>query len=702
MAQPSADVPVSLQNAGSGPGHFSRPFPRGVAANVPGLPRVDDAVNVAVFAPELEAVDVWFTDPFGELTRAKLFDKTDGVHHGVVEGLRPGARYAFWEHDVEHPENGQLLVDPYARALEEHDDGTFWGVFVAERDFDWGSVTRPHVPWRDTVIYEAHVKGQTMLHPDVPEDLRGTYAGFAHPAMIEHLKSIGVTTVELLPIHFHIDEPHLQEMGLPNYWGYNTLGYFAPHQAYATAAAQAAGPQAVQDELKGMIKLLHAAGIEVVLDVVFNHTAEGGQNQQALSWRGLADRHYYRHSEDGSYFDTTGCGNTLDFNEPAVIRLAMDSLRYWVDEFHIDGFRFDLAVSLGRDTDNHFKASHPFFSAIAASETLTGVKMIAEPWDVSMGGWQTGHFPRGFADWNDKFRDTVREFWVADHGRLLAGEQGASVARLAGALAGSRELFASSGRGALASVNLVTAHDGFTLRDLVSYDRKHNEDNGEENRDGHSHNNSFNHGVEGQTGDQDINVERLKTASNVMATLAISLGVPMITAGDEMGKTQEGNNNAYCQDNPMSWLHWNLTEHQRSMLRTTRDLFRIRKEFLSDQPYSYPAHDDAGFLLWFNSNGDPLQQDEWTNPDTRLMQMLIGSPSSELDGLAIFNGGLEPVEVCLPQGEVMAEFIGRDPERARFELRYSTDPDSLAQQGVVRPAGGKHTVAPNSVSVFRA
>ncbi|GAB3652828.1 glycogen debranching protein GlgX [Zhihengliuella somnathii] len=702
MAQPSADVPASLHAAGSGSRHYSRPFPRGVAAQAPGTVQADDAVNVAVFAPELEAVDVWFTDPQGQLTHAKLFDKTDGVHHGRVEGLRPGAHYAFWAHGAERPETGQLLVDPYARAIEEHDDGTYWGVFIGTPDFDWGGVQRPHVPWRDTVIYEAHVKGLTKLHPEIPEHLRGTYAGLAHPVMIEHLQSIGVTTVQLLPVHFHTDEGHLQERGLPNYWGYNTLGFFAPQPTYATAESQAAGPHAVINEFKGMVKLLHEAGLEVVLDVVYNHTAEGGQDEPALSWRGLADRHYYRHTDEGHYFDTTGCGNTLDFNEPAVIRMAVDSLRYWVEEFQIDGFRFDLAVSLGRGADGHFSATHPFFAAIAASETLTGVKMIAEPWDVSMGGWQTGNFPPGFADWNDKYRDTVREFWVADRGRLEAGQQGSSVANLAGALAGSRELFAPSGRGALSSINLVTAHDGFTLRDLVSYDRKHNEDNGEENRDGHNHNNSYNHGVEGQTGDGEINAARLKTASNVMATLAISLGVPMIAAGDEMGKTQEGNNNAYCQDNEKSWLHWNLTEDQRAMLATTRALFRIRNEYLANQPYTYPAHDDSGFLLWFNHNGDPLQQDEWINPDTRMMQLLIGTPGSDLDGLIIFNGTLEPVEATLPHGDVVTEFLGTQEDRTRYELRYSTDPGDLRGQGVLRAAGESHTVAPNSVAIFRA
>ncbi|WP_309080833.1 glycogen debranching protein GlgX [Zhihengliuella sp.] len=696
MTEP-LNVPASLE----GRGHPSRPFPRGVHDDVAGIADVADTVNVSVFAPELGGVDVWFTVPGGELAPATLTELTDGAHHGAVEGLRPGARYAFWAHGAERPESGQLLVDPYARAIEQDDDGNYWGVYVPDAGFDWGEIRRPHIPWRDTVIYEAHVKGLTMLHPELPEELRGTYAGLAHPAMIGYLRELGVTAVELLPLHFHIDEPHLRELGLPNYWGYNTLGYFAPHQDYATAAARAAGPAAVRDELKGMVKHLHAAGIEVILDVVYNHTAEGGPAEPALSWRGLADHHYYRHTADGHYLDTTGCGNTLDFTEPAVIRMAMDSLRYWVEEFQVDGFRFDLAATLGRDGNNAFTPEHPFFAAIAASETLTGVKMIAEPWDVGPGGWQTGRFPRGFADWNDKFRDTVRTFWAADHGRLAAGEHGSSVASLATVLAGSRDLFAPSGRGALASVNFVTAHDGFTLRDVVSYDRKHNEDNGEENRDGTSDNHSYNHGVEGQTGDAGINHERLKTASNMMATLLLSLGVPMITAGDERGKTQTGNNNAYCQDNPMSWLHWDLTADQQAMLGITRALVRIRREFLANQPYTYPAHDDSGFLLWFNTAGEPLQEEEWVDPGTRVMQLLIGSPEGRLDGLVVFNGTLEPVELTLPHGEELREFIGRDEDDLRFDLRFSTDPDDRPRRGTVLGAGAAHTVAANSVAVFR-
>jgi glycogen operon protein len=698
MAQPIEEAPLRFRRD---EGHSSRAFPLGIAEVAPGLRHEPDVVNVAVYAPGLESVDIWYSNPEGRLVSAPLFDLTDGVHHGRVEGLRPGAKYALWARGDELPDHGQLLVDPYARAVEEDEEGVYWGIHVGS-GFDWGQDVRPHVPWRDTVVYEAHVKGQTMLHPGIPESLRGTYAGFAHPVMIEHLRSLGVTTVELLPIHFHVDEPHLQELGLPNYWGYNTLGFFAPHGEYATAQARAAGPQAVQDELKGMIKLLHAAGIEVVLDVVFNHTAEGGKDQRTLSWRGLGDEYYYRHDIEGNYFDTTGCGNTLNFNEPAVVRMAMDSLRLWVEEYHVDGFRFDLAVALGRDVNNHFTAQHPFFVAVGADKALTGVKMIAEPWDVSMGGWQTGRFPRGFADWNDRYRDTVRDFWIADRASLEAGQQASSVARLAGVLAGSRELFAPSGRGPLASVNFVTAHDGFTLRDLVSYDRKHNEDNGEENRDGQNHNRSFNHGVEGATGDEAITAARLQTASNAMATLMLSLGVPMITAGDEIGKTQEGNNNAYCQDNELAWLDWTLTEDQRSMLSTTKALSRIRREFMAGQPYTYPSRENSAYLLWFDEHGQPMPLDSWSNPDQRLVQLLMGSPAGHLDGLVVFNGSLEPRQIHMPEEASLRDFSAKEPGPATFQLRYSTSPQARRRQGAVLKAGELERVEGYSVTVYRA
>ncbi|GAA3679126.1 glycogen debranching protein GlgX [Arthrobacter ginkgonis] len=698
MAPTAGDLPARLQGV---KGYLSRPFPFGVSAQAPGAPGLPDTVNVAVYAPGLQEMDIWFVDPFGRLLSVPLFDETYNIFHATIEQLRPGARYAFWERGAELPQDGQLLLDPWGRAIEQDDAGVYWSVYV-ESDFDWGDDVRPHVPWRDTVIYETHVKGQTMLHPDIPEELRGTYAGLAHPVMVKHLQDIGVTAVELLPIHFHLDEPHLQELGLPNYWGYNTLGFFAPHTGYATAAAQAAGPKAVQDEIKGMVKALHSAGIEVLMDVVFNHTAEGGRGQQAYSWRGLGDTQYYRHDADGRYFDTTGCGNTLDFNQPTVVRMALDSLRHWVEDYHIDGFRFDLAVALSRDTHNHFNPQHPFLVALTSDSVLTGTKLIAEPWDVSMGGWQTGRFPQPFHDWNDHFRDIVREFWVSDHGSLLAGGQGSSVARLASCLAGSRDLFAPSGRGALSSINFITAHDGFTLRDLVSYDRKHNEDNGEDNRDGHSHNRSYNHGLEGATADEELMARRRQTASNVMATLLLSLGVPMLTAGDELGKTQEGNNNAYCQDNYRTWLDWTLSEDQRAMLKNTKALMRLRKEFMAGQPHTFPTQDASSYMHWFNADGVPMRREEWTRPETRLVQMLLGSPEGKIDGLAVFNGGTEPVRIRMPDPDILRALRPQDRQGTTFKLQFSTAEGSLRRRGAALKAGEPELIEAHSVTVYRA
>ena len=455
--------------------------------------------NVACYAPGVASLDIVYIAPGGDWRVQSLPNLTHGVHHGIVDGLPYGSRYGFRPSAVEQSlpvdvptkdvddDGGQpLLLDPYGRAVDQR-DGFLTSVRMAG-DFDWGNDERLQLEWRDTIIYEAHVRGQSMLHPDVPEELRGTYAGMAHPAIVEHLKSLGVTSVQLLPVHFHLDEPHLQDLGLTNYWGYNTAAFFAPHPGYATRAAQEAGPQAVQDEFKGMVKLLHAAGLEVILDVVYNHTAEGGPDGETLSFRGLGESTYYRTDGNGKYVDTTGCGNSLNFAEPRVVQMVLDSLRYWVDEFHIDGFRFDLAVTLCRNAANEFDPRHPFLVAIAADPVLSGVKLIAEPWDVGYGGWQTGRFPGGWVDWNDHFRDAVRSFWLADRAAIEAGGSGGPVAKLADVLSGSAALFAPSGRSRLASVNLITAHDGFTLNDLVSYDRKHNEDNGEQNRDGHGDN----------------------------------------------------------------------------------------------------------------------------------------------------------------------------------------------------------------------
>ncbi|MGP5226960.1 glycogen debranching protein GlgX [Arthrobacter rhombi] len=670
------------------------------AVPVPGAEAVDDSVNVAVFAPDLESVDIHYTDPSGQLVVTVLTGHTGQTHHGLVKALRPGASYAFWAHGADLPGDGQLLLDPYARAIVEDDDGALWGVHVSE-DFDWGGDAPPQVPWRNTVIYEAHVRGQSMLHPDVPEELRGTYAGMAHPSVVAHLLSLGVTAVELLPIHFHLDEPHLQDLGLPNYWGYNTLGFFAPHGDYASAAARKAGPAAVRDELKGMIRLLHQAGLEVILDVVYNHTAEGGADQKTYSWRGLGNLAYYRHDEAGNYVDTTGCGNTLDFSTLPVIEMALASLRHWVADYHIDGFRFDLAVTLGRDEENRFTPHHPFLEALSADPLLSRVKLIAEPWDVGFDGWQTGRFNGDFADWNDGYRDTVREFWVSGRGALDGGGQAPNVARLASVLAGSRETFAASGRGPLASINLVTAHDGFTLRDLVSHDRKHNEANGESNRDGSDDNRSYNHGVEGMSADEAIDEARLQTASNVMGTLLLSLGVPMITAGDEFGKTQRGNNNAYCQDNELSWLDWTPDAFGERILRRTKAFSKIRREFLQHQPFVYPTIAESSYLLWLNAEGVPMRQEEWTDGGTRLVQLLMGSASGSIDGLIIFNGHLDDQQIRLPAAESLKDFRPSEAAETSFELRYGTATDIKTRQGTVLTAGDQDFVQGNSISVYR-
>ncbi len=688
----------------------SREFPLGLHA-ITGAWGRDAHANAAVWAPAIPSMDVHWQRDDGTWTSETLVGLDGGVHHGVVGPVAPGALYAFWPTGQElpgHPGRAQLLLDPYARAVETVDTPsgtdeppfrTYYSVFL-EHSFDWGSSERPRTPWRDTVIYEAHVKGLTKLHPGVPEDLRGTYAGLAHPAMIAHLRDLGVTAVELLPIHFHIDEPHLEPLGLSNYWGYNTLGFFSAHTDYATAAARAAGPGAVLDEFKGMVRALHEAGLEVLLDVVYNHTAEGDQHRPALCWRGLGDLDYYRH-HDGRYVDTTGCGNSLDFSQPRVVEFALDSLRYWVEECHIDGFRFDLAVTLARDEQNTFTPRHPFLVAAGASKALRGTKLIAEPWDLGPDGWRTGQFPVGWADWNDGFRDTVRDFWLRDIATLRAGGEGSSPARIAGCLAGSAETFAASGRSPLASINLVTAHDGFTLADLTAYERKHNEANGEGNRDGHSDNRSDNHGAEGRTEDESIIAARERSARNIMASLLISLGVPMITAGDEFGRSQGGNNNAYCQDNELAWLHWSDDAASRRMLDATRTLLGIRKDFLAGQPASFPSRGDQSMLLWFNAAGLPMTAHEWNDPQTRSVQLLLGSKGGTINGLVVINGSLEDTRIHLPAAWIL-QGQGIEGEQPRwFGLTFdSAAPASIPDSRRLRSGEGD-TIMADSVRIYR-
>ncbi|POH71622.1 glycogen debranching protein GlgX [Arthrobacter glacialis] len=621
--------------------------------------------NVAVYSPANSNVVLCYQPP-GEAWKAVLLpDKTDGVHHALVPDMPVGSRYGFYvdlaatkeEMLLIDPDAVQLLLDPYGRYIHEEVNAAGETKYMSVRmddGFDWGTVARPHTPWRETIFYEAHVRGQTMLHPDVPEEIRGTYAGMAHPAMIKHLLSLGVTAVELLPVHFHIDEPHLHGTGMSNYWGYNTLGFFAPHVGYASAAARESGPAAVQDELKGMIKLLHMAGIEVILDVVYNHTAEGGQGGPNYSWRGLAEEQYYR-MRDGSYYDTTGCGNTLNFANPHVIKMAMDSLRYWVEEFHIDGFRFDLAVSLARNGGHEFTNQHPFLLAASTDGVLSSTKLISEPWDVGYGGWQTGNFPTGWADWNDSFRDQVREVWLTDRAAMLAGYHHNGLATFGDALGGSAKIFAGSGRGQLASINLITAHDGFTLADLTAYNHKHNLDNQEDNRDGTSNNRSWNHGVEGITNNPTTLAQRAKTSRNLMATMLLALGVPMITAGDELGRSQGGNNNVYCQDNEISWVDWSMDDEAKTMLAATIRLAQIRKDFLALQPSTYPTRGGQSFIHWFGADGQPMTADRWKNPHERVLTMLMGSPEGTVDGLVIFNTGVTDEDVILPANPRFSE-----------------------------------------------
>ncbi len=493
--------------------------------------------------------------------------------------------------------------------------------------FDWGTDVRPDTPWTDTVIYEVHVKGATKTHPEIPEALRGTYAGFCHPAFVRHLVDLGVTAVELLPIHQNVPEERLAWLGLTNYWGYNTVGFFAPHNAYASASD---GPSLVR-ECKGMVKLLHEAGIEVILDVVYNHTCEAGPGGPMLSLRGLDPLGWYRPH------DTTGCGNSVDSTQPLALQLILDSLRYWVEEFHVDGFRFDLATTLGRGRDGQFDPQGTFLNAIAQDPILSKVKLIAEAWDVGPGGYQVGSFPAPWAEWNDRYRDLVRDHWHNEPRPLGA---------FARRITGNPDVFAAFGRRPWSSVNFVTAHDGFCLRDLVSYNEKRNDANGEANRDGSNDNRSWNHGIEGETDDVAVVAKRQRTQRNLLATLLLSQGTPMILGGDELGRTQNGNNNAYCLDNETSWFDWSkvdqpLTEfvRQLTILRRSSEVFRQR---------DWLAETDA---RWFAPSGDLMSTEQWDDPEGCGLQLLLLGSSADRDRLVILHEGDEPEAFTLPDGD---------------------------------------------------
>jgi isoamylase len=637
--------------------------------------------NFALWSAGASAVELCLFDADGTEHRHALTESTHQVWHGRVAGIGPGQRYGYRVHGSYDPPAGhrynpaKLLLDPYARAVDgelelhpslfgHHADAVDGpapdtqdsaphvprGVVVHDT-FPWDGDRALRTSWSDTVIYEVHVKGATMRHPGVPPHLRGTYAGLAHPAFVEHLRSLGVTAVELLPVHHFVSEPHLLRRGLTNYWGYNTLGFFAPHAAYSSSGS--GGGQVT--EFKTMVKALHAAGIEVILDVVYNHTAEGDQTGPTLSFKGLDNGGYYRldGQNPGRYTDYTGCGNTLDVRRPAVLGLLMDSLRYWVTEMHVDGFRFDLAPALARSTHDVDRFS-AFFDVVHQDPVVSRVKLIAEPWDVGPGGYQVGNFPPPWAEWNAAYRDTVRDVWAGAH---------VGVRDLAYRLTGSSDLYRSDGRRPFASINFVTAHDGFTMRDLVTYQQKRNEANGEDNRDGESHNRGWNCGVEGETDDPRVNALRARQVRNLLATLLVSTGVPMLTAGDELGRTQGGNNNAYCQDNELSWLDWDQVDEDlrtfvSHVLRLRRSAPVLRQEAFFEG-HELPGTGGTRDLAWFAPDGGQLTTTDWFDTGLQTVGMYLdgrgirgrdahGRPVVDDSYLVWLHAGADPLMVQLP------------------------------------------------------
>ena len=643
----------------------------------------------ALYAGHATAVELCLFDgpePHAKETRLPLEDGAHGVWSRHVPDVGPGQLYGYrvhgpWEPSAGHRHNPEkLLIDPYAKAVTgkvswrpevfgHHVGPDFSGdpwhrddrdsapyvprsVVVADDTYEWSDSAMTTVPWHETFIYELHVKGATERHPGIPDELRGTYAGLAHPAFLDHLQRIGVTAVELMPVHTFTDEVHLASTGLVNYWGYNTLNFFAPHAAYAHAK----DPQGVVDEFKAMVDAMHSRGIEVLLDVVYNHTSEQSRTGGTLSWRGIDNRSYYRLDGWGQDIDVTGCGNTLDQRDISALRMTLDSLRHWVQEYHIDGFRFDLAVALARGRDDGYFEGHPFLMALRADPVLSQVKLIAEPWDVGINGWRTGQFPPPFGEWNDRYRDTVRTFWLPD---VAAGEQNAhGVREIATRLAGSEDLFGHHDRGPLASINYVASHDGYTLADTVAYQRKHNEANGEGNRDGHGDNRSWNHGVEGLTTDEEIMRRRRRSVRNLLATTLLSTGTPMICAGDEFGRTQGGNNNAYCQDNETSWLDWDHESWQENLIDTTAFLSKLRADhrvfsqstFFASRPMPTDRRVD---VRWFGRHGHPMTEASWNDPACRVLQMmLIGEGLDATSFLLVLQGKNMTDDVTLPPAHV--------------------------------------------------
>jgi len=628
-----------------------RPYPLGATWDGAG-------VNFALFSKNAERVELCLFDPKGrrEVERVELLERTNFVWHCYLPEARPGLLYGYRVHGPHDPERGhrfdpaRILLDPYAKLIRGKIAAGLGRCQVVDTAFSWGEDRAPRTPWHDTLIYELHVKGFTQRHPEVPEQLRGTYAGLATAPMVEHLKKLGVTAVELLPVQAFVDERHLLQHGLRNYWGYNSIGFFAPELRYCATGTLG--------EFKSMVKTLHSAGIEVILDVVYNHTGEGDHAGPTLSFRGIDNAIYYRldPASPRRYLNFTGTGNSFNSAHRVVLALIMDSLRYWVEEMHVDGFRFDLATTLARNASHEFDRNGAFLSAMRQDPVLSQVKLIAEPWDVAQGGYQLGNFPPGWAEWNDKYRDSVRSYWKGEGG--VIGE-------VASRLSGSSDIFQPAGRGPAASINFVTAHDGFTLEDLVSYNEKHNDANLEANRDGSDNNRSWNCGVEGPTADPAVRSLREKQKRNLLATLLFSQGVPMLVAGDELGRTQRGNNNAYCHDSELCWMDWEnanlaLLEFTRKLIRLRNEhpLFRRRTYFRGREVREARMKD----ISWLNADGAEMSDEDWARSSARSLGVLIsgrglserdelGRPVEDDDVLLLVNAHDDSVAFALPGAE---------------------------------------------------
>ncbi len=642
-------------------------------------------VNFALFSQVAQKVELCLFDEEDRETRVEMTEQNSYVWHNYLPGIQPGQRYGYRVYGPYDPAKGlrcnpnKLLLDPYAKAIEGNIDGdeslySYW--FKSPEDvtsmntldsaphtmksavvnpyFDWGNDQHPNISYHDSVIYEAHVRGMTNLNLDVPPDIRGTYAGLAYPSVIEYLRKLGVTAIELMPIHQFVNDSFLQEKGLSNYWGYNTIGFFAPHNAYSSSGQR--GEQV--NEFKSMVKAYHRAGMEVILDVVYNHTAEGNNLGPTLSFKGIDNGAYYRlvDNDRRHYFDTTGTGNSLLMRSPHALQLITDSLRYWVTEMHVDGFRFDLAATLARQFQEVDKLS-AFFDIVEQDPVISRVKLIAEPWDLGSGGYQVGGFPSSWSEWNGRYRDCVRDFWRS---------QPSTLPEFASRLMGSSDLYQMNGRRLVASVNFITAHDGFTMNDLVSYNEKHNDANGEGNRDGESNNRSWNCGVEGPTTIKDVNDLRQQQMRNMFATLLCSQGIPMICGGDEVARTQQGNNNAYCQDNAISWTNWDLDDSQKDLLEFVSKLIHLRLEhpvlhrrrFFTGREPGDPD-DKIPQVEWMDHTGSIMDMEDWSNTHAfSVMIYLNGSDIPEADWygnqmvdnnfILIFNAHYEPIMFTLP------------------------------------------------------